>query len=143
MPARTAQAEWRGDLRGGNGRVRTGSGAVDRDYSFVSRFEDGSGTNPEELLAAAHAACFSMALSHGLAQAGHVPARVATTAKAYLDKVADGFAVTRIELDCEAEVPGIAEDEFRRQADAAKTGCPISKALAATEIRLNARLVGG
>ena len=142
MPARTAQAEWRGDLRGGSGRVRTGSGAVDRDYSFVSRFEDGSGTNPEELLAAAHAACFSMALSHGLAQAGHAPARVATTARAHLDKVADGFAVTRIELDCEAEVPGIAEDEFRRQADAAKTGCPISKALAATEIRLNARLVG-
>ncbi|HEV7367870.1 OsmC family peroxiredoxin [Arenibaculum sp.] len=143
MPARTAQAEWRGDLRGGNGRVRTGSGAIDRDYSFVSRFEDGSGTNPEELLAAAHAACFSMALSHGLAQAGHAPTRVATTARAYLDKVADGFAVTRIELECEAEVPGIAEDEFRSQADAAKTGCPISKALAATEIRLTARLVGG
>ncbi|HSK40128.1 MAG TPA: OsmC family protein [Arenibaculum sp.] len=142
MAVRTAQAEWRGDLPKGNGQVRTESGALDGAYSFASRFETGSGTNPEELLGAAHAACFSMALSHNLAQAGHTPTRVATSAKVHIDKQGDGFAITRIELDCEAEVPGIDEDEFRRQAEAAKTGCPVSKALSATAIDLAARLTG-
>lgn len=142
MVVRTAQAEWRGDLRKGNGQIRTQSGTLDDAYSFTSRFETGSGTNPEELLGAAHAACFSMALSHNLAQAGHTPTRVATSARVHLDKEGDGFAITRIELDCEAEVPGIDEGELRRQGDEAKTGCPVSKALAATAIDLTIRLAG-
>jgi osmotically inducible protein OsmC len=140
MTVRTADAEWRGALKDGSGHIRTGSGAVDGDYSFPSRFENGKGTNPEELIAAAHAGCFSMALAHGLASAGHPANRVATTAKVHLDKADGGFAISRIELECDADVPGIDEAEFKRQADDAKANCPVSKALAATPITLTARL---
>jgi osmotically inducible protein OsmC len=141
MVVRTAQAEWRGALKDGEGRVRTGSGALDTVYSFPSRFESGNGTNPEELIGAAHAGCFSMALAHGLASAGHTARRVATTAKVHLDRQGEGFAITRIELDTEAEVPGIDEETFLKHAQDAKAGCPVSKALGGTEISLNARLL--
>uniref|UniRef100_UPI003899838B OsmC family protein n=1 Tax=Skermanella mucosa TaxID=1789672 RepID=UPI003899838B len=140
MAERTAEAEWRGALKDGTGRIRTGSGVVDSAYSFPSRFESGSGTNPEELIAAAHAGCFSMALAHGLAGAGHPAERVSTTAKVHLEKADGGFRISRIDLICEAEVPGIDEAGFRKQADDAKANCPVSKALAATEITLDARL---
>ena len=141
MAVRTSEAEWQGNLAEGKGTMKLGSGAYQGQYSFKSRFESGTGTNPEELIGAAHAGCFSMALSHGLSQAGHTPKRVHTTAKVHLDKAEGGFAITRIELDCEAEVPGIDEATFRQQAEAAKTNCPVSKALAATQITLNAKLL--
>ena len=141
MAVRQSDAEWRGDLMKGSGTMRLGSGAYEGAYSFPSRFEDGKGTNPEELIAAAHAGCFSMALSAGLSKAGHAPTRVHTTARAHLEKVGEGFAITRIELECEAEVPGLDAAAFQQQAEGAKKNCPVSKALAGTEITLNARLV--
>src|SRR5918995_5307895 len=114
MPTRNAEAVWEGDLRGGKGTVKLGSGAYQGAYSFQSRFESGTGTNPEELIAAAHAGCFSMALSHALSQAGHPPKRVHTTAKVHLEKSADGFAIPRIDLVTEADVPGLDEAAFRQ-----------------------------
>jgi osmotically inducible protein OsmC len=140
MVARTSEAEWRGDLPSGSGTMRLGSGAFEGQYSFPSRFEQGKGTNPEELIAAAHAGCFSMAFSHGLASAGHKPTRVHTVARVHLDKQGQGFAITRIELECDAEIPGIDEKTFQEQAQAAKANCPVSKALAGTEITLKATL---
>jgi lipoyl-dependent peroxiredoxin len=141
MAIRNADAVWKGDLKSGQGTVKVGSGSFEGSYSFPSRFESGRGTNPEELLGAAHAACFSMALAHGLSSAGHPPTSVHTTAKVHLDRGGDGFAITRIELETEAVVPGIEETAFRQQADNAKKNCPISKALTGTQIALNARLV--
>lgn len=105
MPIRNADAEWKGDLKGGAGKVKLGSGAFEGTYGFASRFETGPGTNPEELIAAAHAGCYSMALSHTLAEAGHKPTRVHTTAKVHLEKVPDGFAITKIELVTECRSP--------------------------------------
>lgn len=140
MAVRTSEAEWRGNLREGTGRVKLGSGAFEGSYSFPSRFEDGKGTNPEELLGAAHAGCYSMALSAGLSKAGHPPTRVHTVARVHLEKVGEGFGITRIELECDAQVPGIDAAAFQEQAEGAKKGCPISKALAATEITLKATL---
>lgn len=140
MPTRTAQARWEGDLRGGLGRMMFGSGAFDGAYSFGSRFESGAGTNPEELLGAAHAGCFSMSLANMLAQAGHAPESVETEARVDIEKGDSGFSITRITLVTEASVPGISEEEFQRHARAAKEGCPVSRALAATEIALEARL---
>src|SRR5438270_11664293 len=107
MPTRNAEAVWNGNLLGGKGTMKLGSGAFQGNYSWQSRAGDGPGTNPEELLGAAHAGCFSMAFSHGLAQAGHAPTRVHTTAKVSFEKQAEGFAITRIELRTEAQVPGI------------------------------------
>ncbi len=141
MPIRNADAEWKGDLKGGAGKVKLGSGAFEGTYGFASRFETGPGTNPEELIAAAHAGCYSMALSHTLAEAGHKPTRVHTTAKVHLEKVPDGFAITKIELVTEAQVPGLDAEGFQKYALGAKTGCPVSKALAATPITLDAKLV--
>ncbi len=141
MPARKANAEWKGNLREGSGTVELGSGAFKGSYSFPSRFESGTGTNPEELIAAAHAGCYSMALSAGLGKAGYNPTRVATTATVHLEKVGEGFEITTIELDTEAEIPGIDEQAFQEQAEAAKKGCPVSKALAGPQIKLNARLL--
>ena len=141
MAVRTGSAIWEGNLKEGKGTVALGSGAYKGAYSFVSRFEQGGGTNPEELVAAAHAGCFSMALSHGLDQAGHKPKRVSTTAKVHLEKGDAGFAITLIELNLEAEVPGIDERTFMEQAQKAKAGCPVSRALAAVEIKLNAKLL--
>ncbi len=142
MVERTAEAEWKGSLSDGNGTMKLGSGAFEGRYSFKSRFENEKGTNPEELIAAAHAGCFSMALALGLGQAGFTPRRIHTTAKARIERVGDGFRITRIELDTQAEVPGIDPAAFGKQAQAAKQGCPVSQALSGTEITLNARLIG-
>jgi len=141
MPVRTASAEWQGNLAEGSGEVRSESGALSSSYSFPSRFETGEGTNPEELIAAAHSACYAMALSHLLSEAGHTPESVSATARVRLDQVQGGFAITGIELECEARVPGISPETFQEQAEAAKGGCPVSKALSAVEIGLTARLL--
>lgn len=140
MATRTSQAQWRGDLRTGNGTMRLGSGAFEGAYSFPSRFESGTGTNPEELIGAAHAGCFSMALAAGLSRAGHAPTEILTTAKVHLDKVGEGFAITAIDLETEAQVPGIDAAAFQQEAEAAKSNCPVSKALAGTKITLAAKL---
>ena len=141
MPKRTASAVWEGTLREGAGRVKLGSGAFEGPYSFVSRFEDGAGTNPEELIGAAHAGCFSMALAAGLTKAGHNPTRISTNASVSLEKVGEGFKITTIELTTEAVVPGIDEQTFLEHAETAKKNCPVSQALAGTEIKLNATLL--
>ncbi|HWM94298.1 MAG TPA: OsmC family protein [Thermoanaerobaculia bacterium] len=141
MPVRKANAVWEGDIKGGSGKVALGSGAFEGRYSFGSRFEEAGGTNPEELIGAAHAGCFSMALSGGLGRGGHTPKRIATSAKVHIEKVGEGFSITRIELDTEAEVPGIDDATFQDFANKAKEGCPVSRALAGTEITLNAKLV--
>jgi osmotically inducible protein OsmC len=140
MPARIANAEWNGALMEGSGHVEVGSGTFSGPYDFRARFQDGGGTNPEELIAAAHAGCFSMALSNMLAQAGSPPEYVRTTAKVHLEKQAEGFAISRIDLDTEGAVPGMDEATFLVHAQNAKAGCPVSKALAAVEITLQARL---
>jgi osmotically inducible protein OsmC len=127
MPLRTADAAWNGDPLSGNGTLTTGSKAVSNAaYDWKGRSGEGAGTNPEELLAAAHAGCFSMALSHELAGAGHKPTSVKTTAKVSFDQVPGGFAVTKIDLVCQAQVPGIDDATFQKIAAGAKTGCPIS-----------------
>lgn len=141
MTTRNARAEWRGDLKAGDGAIALGSGAYDGAYTFKSRFEDGNGTNPEELIAAAEAACFSMALSHGLATSGQKPERVTTTAKVHLKQEGEGFVIPLIELDMEAVVPGMSDSDFQAAAEDAKKNCPVSKALAGPEIKMNARLV--
>ena len=121
--------------------MSTESGLVkDADYNFSRRFENEKGTNPEELLGAAHAACYSMALSNALAGAGHTPVSVKTTDKVHLEKVEGGFAITKIEIQCEAEVPGIDEKTFLKLAEDIKTGCPISKAITGVEFVLQAKL---
>lgn len=143
MPKRTGEAEWRGDLEQGAGELRLGSGAFEAPYTYKSRFKDegGPGTNPEELLGAAHAACFSMALANALASGGHTPESVATTATVHLAVTGDGPAISRIDLACEARVPGISSEEFAREAEATKVGCPVSKALSAVPIELEAKLL--
>jgi lipoyl-dependent peroxiredoxin len=140
MPARTATARWEGGLQQGSGTMRLGSGAFEGAYSFSSRFEDGTGTNPEELIGAAHAACFSMALAAGLERAGTPATSVDTTATVHLERADDGFRIPRIELDTVAVVPGLDEAAFQEQAETAKTMCPVSRALAGTDIQLTAKL---
>jgi osmotically inducible protein OsmC len=140
MPQRSASAVWEGDLKAGKGRIRLGSGAYEGAYSFSSRFEQGTGTNPEELIGAAHAGCFSMALSAGLGVAGYKPASIRTEAKVHLEKAGEGFAISRIELNTEADIPGIDPQTFQDQAETAKKNCPVSKALAGVRIELQARL---
>jgi osmotically inducible protein OsmC len=143
MPARTANARWEGGLKDGKGNMRLGGGAFEGQYSFSSRFEEGAGTNPEELIAAAHAGCFSMAFSAGLEKAGFSPNSVETEAKVHLSPAdGGGFRISRIDLVTHADVPGIEEDAFQQAAQAAKEGCPVSKALAAVEITVNATLAG-
>ena len=141
MATRSANASWQGDLAGGNGTMHLASGSWTGPYSAKSRFEDGEGTNPEELIAAAHAGCFSMAFAHELSQAGHTPESVETTAEVHLNPADGGFAINRIDLTTTARVPGIEEDEFQRIGAAAKEGCPVSKALGGVgEINLDATL---
>jgi osmotically inducible protein OsmC len=142
MAVRVANAEWKGNLPKGSGTLETETGAVKGNYSFASRFEEGAGTNPEELIAAAHAGCFSMAFANILAKAGFEPNSIQTTAKAYLEKGPEGFGITRIELDCKGDVPGIDAAAFQEHAQAAKVGCPVSRALSATPIELAATLEG-
>jgi osmotically inducible protein OsmC len=141
MAVRSSEAEWKGNLREGQGTMKLGSGVYEGAYSYVSRFESGPGTNPEELIGAAHAGCFSMALAAGLSKAGFTPTRVHTTAKVHLEPVEGGFGITKIELETEAQVPGIEAAAFQQQAEGAKKNCPVSKALAATQISLTARLL--
>jgi osmotically inducible protein OsmC len=141
MPIRTASARWAGNLTEGSGIIKTGKGGYEGNYSFRSRFEEGEGTNPEELIGAAHAGCFSMAFSKGLADAGFTPTSVETTAKVHLDKTDAGMAVTRIELETVGEVPGIDEADFHKIAEGAKENCPISRLLSpGAQINLSARL---
>jgi osmotically inducible protein OsmC len=141
MPTRNASAIWEGTLKDGKGRMKFGSGAFDGAFSFASRFEEGTGTNPEELIGAALAGCFSMALSGNLGKAGHTPRRVDTKARVNIEKGQDGFRITLITLQTEANVPGIDEKKFIEQAEATKKTCPVSKALTGTEIKLEAKLV--
>jgi len=137
---RTANAEWRGDLKGGKGTVSTASGVLENSqYSFSTRFEEGKGTNPEELLAAAHAGCFSMALSAQLGAAGLTAESIRTKCTISLEKLPDGFAITNSHLDVEAKVPGATEEAFDKAVDAAKNGCPVSK-LYKTNITLHSAL---
>jgi osmotically inducible protein OsmC len=138
MPVRKAHAVWEGDLPKGKGTMRFGS--FEGAYSFSSRFEEGKGSNPEELIGAAFAGCFSMALSHELAQKGHTPDKVETTAEVHLDKVGEGFAINTIHLSTRGKVPGIQEQEFRKIAEGASRNCPVAKALGGTKISLEATL---
>lgn len=140
MPKRSASAEWKGGLKGGNGTMNVTRANFEMPYSFPSRFEEGQGLSPEDLIAAAHAACFSMAFSGNLEKAGHPPESVRTTATVTLEPVDGAPTVTRIDLETVARVPNIAPDEFQRQAEQAKSNCPISRLLKAAEIRLNAKL---
>jgi osmotically inducible protein OsmC len=140
MPKRTSSAVWNGDLKGGKGTMRIGRTGYEGPFSFMSRFEQGTGTNPEELIAAAHAGCFSMALSGDLGAAGHAPRNVSTRAMVTIEKQGAGFKITQIELETEAEVPGIDEASFQKIAEGTRTGCPVSQALSAVPIKLKATL---
>src|SRR5512138_1725906 len=139
MPVRSSSAVWNGNLLQGNGTMKLGSGAYEGAYSFASRFESGKGTNPEELIAAAHAGCFSMALSLILGEAGFTAERIETKAAVTLDKVAEGFEITTSHLDLVAKIPGIDQAKFDELANKAKAGCPVSKVLKA-KISMDARL---
>jgi len=140
MLVRKATASWEGGLKNGKGVMRLASGAYEGRYSFASRFEQGPGTNPEELIGAAHAGCFSMALSLVLEEAGYKPERIDTTARVSLGKVPEGFKIMTVDLETEARIPGIDEKTFLEKTEAAKKGCPVSVALTGVEIRLRARL---
>ena len=141
MPTRNASARWDGSLTEGHGTMRMASGAYEGPYSFESRFEEGDGTNPEELIAAAHAGCYSMALSGELGKAGHDVETVETEATVHIDEVDGGFAIKRIELRTRVTASGLDDSDFQQAAEAAKEGCPVSQALAAVEtIDLDAQL---
>ena len=142
MPVRTADARWEGALQDGRGSMEFGSGAFEGQYSYGSRFEEGAGTNPEELIGAAHAGCFSMQLSGLLTKAGHAPEEISTTARVRIEKADGGFAITTIELQARGRVPGVSQEDFRGYAEEAKETCPVSQALAGTEIKLTSELAG-
>jgi osmotically inducible protein OsmC len=141
MTRRTSEAQWEGTLKDGKGRFWTGSGEVSGVYSYGTRFEEQEGTNPEELIGAAQASCYSMALAGDLEKAGHRPESVRTVATVSLEKGEAGFRITGIALDSHAQVPGIDDTEFQRIAEGTRTGCPVSQALAAVPITLQAALV--
>lgn len=141
MPTRKAEAHWEGSLVKGSGSMKLGSGAFEGPFSFGTRFEDTPGTNPEELIGAAHAGCYSMAFSALLGDAGFTPERIDTSAEVTVDKVEGGFAITGIQLTMKARIPGIDPAKFAEIAGQAKEGCPVSKALAGTRIELNATLL--
>lgn len=140
MPTRKAKATWNGDLKNGNGNMSFGDGAYDGAYTFKSRFEEGTGTNPEELIGAAHAGCFSMALSGDLAEAGYSPESITTDADVSLETVDGNPAIATITLNVRASVPGIEKEDFLEYAEGAKKNCPVSKALSGVNIELNAEL---
>jgi len=142
MATRNGSAEWKGDLKGGAGTVKLGSGAFEGQYGFKSRFESGPGTNPEELIAAAHAGCFTMALSAQLSGAGITPESLETTASLTLEKLDAGWTITKIHLDVTGRIPGNDAAAFEKAAKAAEVGCPVSRVLKA-EITMTARLAGG
>ncbi len=141
MPDKKASAVWNGDLKSGNGTVSLGSGTFEGSYTFASRFEDGKGTNPEELIAAAHAGCYSMALSNKLHKAGHNSQNVSTKAVITLEPVDGAPTISIIKLVAEANVPGLSNEEFQKIAEATKEACPVSRALKAVTIHLDAKLV--
>jgi osmotically inducible protein OsmC len=141
MIKRKSNAVWQGNLKDSKGSVSLGSGVFSGQYSFSSRFEEGVGTNPEELIAAAHAGCFSMALSAELSKAGYTVDEIATEAVVKMGKTDAGFVISGVQLDTKAKVQGIAEDEFLQFANIAKQNCPVSRALAALEIDLDAQLI--
>jgi osmotically inducible protein OsmC len=141
MATRNGSAQWNGSLNDGSGKLTVGDDVWTGDYSFASRFEDGDGTNPEELIAAAHAGCFTMALSLALGDAGHVPDSIRTTAKVQLRRVDDLPTIDKIDLETEASVSGVDDAEFQKLAEAAKAGCVVSRALAGVKtINLTAKL---
>lgn len=140
MPVRTGTAQWEGDLRSGKGVMTSASKTVNHPYSFSTRFEEAKGTNPEELIAAAHAGCFTMALSNILSQNGHTPDQVHTEAHVHLTKGEDGFGIHKIELNTTAKVPGISKEEFLKHAENAKKNCPVSKLVTGAEVILQAQL---
>jgi lipoyl-dependent peroxiredoxin len=141
MPTSTANAVWEGGLKNGNGKFTAKSGAFQGNYNFGTRFEGEKGTNPEELIAAAHAACLSMALAAGLEAGGTPATRIATTAKCTVEKVGDGFRITKMRLEVRGEVPGIDAAKFVKAAEAARDGCPVSQALKGNvQFDLDARL---
>jgi osmotically inducible protein OsmC len=140
MPERSSEAVWEGDLQTGRGTMKIGSGAWEGPFSFKSRFEEGAGTNPEELIAAAHAGCYSMALSAALGKAGSPPKRVQTKAKVDLRKEGSGFRIANVRLTTIASVPGIENAKFQEIAEEAKKNCPVSKVLSGAEISLDAKL---
>lgn len=142
MPIRKASAVWEGTLKGGKGSMALGSGAFEGKYSFGSRFENEEGTNPEELIGAAHAGCFSMALAHALAEAGFEPKSIETASSVELEKGDEGFRITSIHLKTLASVPKIDGDKFQQFAEEAKHNCPVSRALAGVNISLEAELTG-
>jgi osmotically inducible protein OsmC len=139
----TARAHWEGDLKNGKGTIGLGSGAFEGPYSFKARFEGAPGTTPEELLGAAHAGCFTMALSLGLTTAGHPPTSLDTSAVVTLGKVGESFAITRIDLTLKGVVPGLSESEFKRLAEDAKKNCIVSRAIANVPMTLDATLISG
>jgi osmotically inducible protein OsmC len=142
MPVRTGNAEWNGDLKSGTGKLATESGALKgMAYSFSSRFENGGGTNPEELIAAAHAACYSMALAASLSGAGYKVESVQTEDRVHIDAQTAGFAITKIEVSTKATVEGIDEATFQKIAEETKVGCPVSGALKSVEMHLTAKLL--
>jgi osmotically inducible protein OsmC len=141
MPTRNADAEWTGTIAAGSGKMKLGSGAFEGAYDFRSRMEDGGGTNPEELIGAAHAGCFSMALAAQLSGAGLTPERIRTHAQVSFTKAATGWTIDRIDLTTEAKVPGVSAADFQAKAQEAKNNCPVSRALAGVEIGLTATLL--
>ncbi len=142
MLSRKSNAVWEGSLKRGHGTIALGSGAFEGPYSFTSRFEeDRRGTNPEELVGAAHAGCFSMALANALEEAGHPPSRIVTTATVQFGRLGKGYRIHRIDLETEADVPGIDDETFAAIAEQAKEECPVSKLFAGAEIGLHARLL--
>ncbi len=140
MTKNTASASWKGDLKNGNGKISLYSAPAEFSYTFASRFENGKGTNPEELIAAAHAGCFSMALANILAQKGYKPVDITTTATATLANQGNGYLITQIDLDTQAKAEGIDNETFQALAHEAKQNCPVSKTLAAVTINLHASL---
>ena len=141
MPVRKASAVWTGNIAEGKGLVKVASGHLEGEYSVPSRFEEGAGTNPEELIGAAHAGCFSMALSAALTKARFKPGKIETDANVHIEKIGEGWKITKIELSTKASVPDIDAAKFGELAEAAKTGCPVSQALTGTEVVLEAKLV--
>ena len=140
MPTRKGNAVWNGSLKEGNGKVKTQTGTLNHAYSFSSRFEEGQGTNPEELIGAAHAGCYSMALSGALGKAGYEPKKVETEDVVHLEKQETGFVITKIVINTNAEVDDLENEEFQRIAEQTKENCPVAKALTGVKFELNASL---
>lgn len=141
MATRQSEAIWEGNLKSGKGTMKIGSGIFEGNYSFQSRFEQGKGTNPEELIGAAHAGCFSMALAGILEKEGYEPERIHTTANVTIEKIGNDFSITKVDLKTEARVPDIDEETFREKAQEAKKNCPVSRALAGADITLTSNVL--